>query len=581
METRSYFHQASQEPLLYATIPDFLEQRATEIPDSEAYVFRHPPLEDVPGPERSSICFRELEERSAHLAAAFLELGFEPGDRVAAMGPFCKEWVIMDYALLKIKVAAIRVSRELTTQSSLKAILEKHTCRSLILHPGHKESFAQSLEQGSPGFLKKDPKVCPDNVRFVVSMTGSTSLDLTCIHQMMASEVRGDTLERVRKIQASICPDDLATIYMSSGSTGAPKAIPCSHFSLVNNTFHTVAPALGGLQTGVSRYFIDRLPHWIATFPFTTVVCGISMVQVDPRYTCNAFGKYNDFLFRVMREENITCAMMMPYLMYDIVGGIEKSGMTLPDQLTHVMTGGERLPIDIVRSTLKYVPNIAMIYGTSEVGLAMVAEIDPRKRDEDILEGYVCRHFEFKVVNEQGETVERGTHGELLIRGPSAFSGYLDDPQRTSEAFAAGRWFRTSDYAAMSQAGKVKILARKSDVISYLTSKIFPQQYEKLLVEHENVAKAVVVGVPDERMYEIPCACVVTANGEDIPEEELHDYFRRLLLDTDSISLAPKYFFFVDAFPEVNGKINRRKIRQLAAQKFGSSRGNMGVQDTI
>ncbi len=569
MEQQSYCHHATNAKHLYNTLTECLSQRSSEIPDTEAYVFRQPPVEDAAGPERSAICFRELEERSTQLAAAFLELGFEPEDRVAAIGPFCTEWVLMDYALLKIKVKILRLAAEITTANSLQPILEKFKCKALILHPGHTENFLQAVEERSPGLLDKDAKGWPEMLKFVLSMTNETALNLKCIQELLAATPGQDTVERVNEIQISISPDDVATIFMSSGSTGFPKAIPCSHFSLINNAHHTVSPALGGLQAGVSRYFIDRLPHWIAAFPFLPVVCGATYVPVDPRFTCNVAGKHNDFLFRVMHEEKVTCAMALPYLMYDIVNGIQKSGYRLPDQLTNIMTGGERLPIDLVRAMATHVPHLATIYGTTEVGLALAVEVDPQKGDADILEGRPCRHFEFKVVDDQGRIVGRETPGELLIRGPYIFSNYLEDAEKSAVAFTKGGWFRTSDFATMSSEGKVKVLARKSEVISVATRKVFPAEIERILVEHPGVAKAAVVGVADERMYEVPCACVVPTGGEVLSEEALRDHFRQSVLNTESFSLVPRHVFFVDTFPEVNGKVNRRKIKEMAAELFG------------
>ncbi|KAJ1974600.1 hypothetical protein H4R35_003534 [Dimargaris xerosporica] len=119
-------------------------------------------------------------------------------------------------------------------------------------------------------------------------------------------------------------------------------------------------------------------------------------------------------------------------------------------------------------------------------------------------------HVEAKVVDVQtGQLVHVGQRGELLIRGPSVMTGYLNNPEKSREAIGKDGWLKTGDIAEMDAQGYFRIIDRKKDMIIKGGVNIYPGEIEQCLIEHPNIQNVAVIGVAHEWMEEEVCACVV------------------------------------------------------------------------
>ena len=120
--------------------------------------------------------------------------------------------------------------------------------------------------------------------------------------------------------------------------------------------------------------------------------------------------------------------------------------------------------------------------------------------------------------------------------------------------------------------GKLRLSGRRSDMIKRATVKIFPAEIEKVLVRHPDVKDTVVVGVPDARLYEELCACVIPKKGSTLESsvaafEEWMDH--QWTPDEQGLTLKPKYLVIMEEFPKTKtGKSDRKVIRVAAAEKL-------------
>ncbi|MDE0650266.1 MAG: AMP-binding protein, partial [Gammaproteobacteria bacterium] len=171
---------------------------------------------------------------------------------------------------------------------------------------------------------------------------------------------------------------------------------------------------------------------------------------------------------------------------------------------------------------------------------------------------------EMRIVNEDtGKPCERGEVGELQTRGPHVFSGYWNDPDKTSRSFTSDGWFRTGDLGLRDSHGRFELKGRMTDLIITGGFNVYPTEVEHVLARHPGVSQCAVAGVPDADWGEAVTAFVVRANTS-MTAEELVRHSRSALTAYKS----PKRVVFVDALPRnAMGKVQKKTlVSGLAAE---------------
>ena len=169
---------------------------------------------------------------------------------------------------------------------------------------------------------------------------------------------------------------------------------------------------------------------------------------------------------------------------------------------------------------------------------------------------------EVRIADPDGAAVPPGTAGELWVRGARITRGYLDDPVATAAAIDADGWLHTGDLAEMSATGHCRVVGRLKDMIKTGGENVSPVEVEEVLVEHPDVARAAVVGVPDPRWGELVVAFVVAAGSRDPDPAELTAYCR----DRLSPFKVPRAWRVVDELPmTASAKVQRAELRRIAA----------------
>ena len=153
------------------------------------------------------------------------------------------------------------------------------------------------------------------------------------------------------------------------------------------------------------------------------------------------------------------------------------------------------------------------------------------------------------------------------------FLEYISNPELTSRTISRMGWYHTSDMGVMDEKGRVQIFGRKGDAIYRGTDTCYPASYERVLAEHPMVAKNVVIGVPDQRLYEETCACVILTDNMDreAKKAELEKWYdREWPPNADGLSTKPGYTIFLEKFPLTrSAKPDRRALRKIAIKQLG------------
>jgi malonyl-CoA/methylmalonyl-CoA synthetase len=222
-------------------------------------------------------------------------------------------------------------------------------------------------------------------------------------------------------------------------------------------------------------------------------------------------------------------------------------------------SGSAALPVTLAerwRSITGWVP--LERFGMTEIGVGASNPIDPLGRRPGSV-GFPLRTVESRIIDESGNDMENGP-GELWIRGPSVFKGYLGLEQATRDAFADGGWFRTGDVAEKSADGYVRLLGRTSvDILKSGGYKLSALEIEEALRENPAIAEVAVVGLPDETWGERVVAVIVAMPGRT--HECAGDVLRAWAKERMASYKVPREVHVVESLPRnALGKVVKPEV---------------------
>lgn len=342
--------------------------------------------------------------------------------------------------------------------------------------------------------------------------------------------------------------DDVAVIAFTSGTTGAPKGVPLTHTMLLSSI-----RAVMRAWRWTAR---DRLVHALPLYHqhglggiHATLIAG-SSARILAEFDAAT-------LVRTIHAERATVLFAVPTIYQRLVEIPENLAPQLAS-LRLATSGSAPLPaalFDLVTERLGITPMER--YGLTESGLDVSNRYDGPRRAGVV--GFPLPGVELRLTDADGRDVAPGEHGEIVLRGPQVFSGYLDDQEATARAFHGGNWFRTGDLGRIEDDGALAITGRLKDIIVSGGLNVSSREVEEVLAGHPAVEEAAVTGLPDPYWGEAVAAWVVLRH--DIDPADLTAHCRTRLMAFK----CPKRITVVDALPRnAMGKIQRNQLRSMA-----------------
>ena len=180
---------------------------------------------------------------------------------------------------------------------------------------------------------------------------------------------------------------------------------------------------------------------------------------------------------------------------------------------------------------------------------------------------------ELKVINENGSVVELGYQGELCVRSSWKFVGYFGSSDLYNKAIDFKCWFHTGDVAHFRQDGNIVIDGRRSENVIMQSAKYFPWDVEKILRSCPGAQTVVAVGVPEQRLSNVFCVCVVPKHGVTLTADDVKRYSDEVFLEEGTaggITIKPRYYLIFDkVLYTSSGKINRLGMTKAAKERLG------------
>ncbi|WP_406635632.1 AMP-binding protein [Amycolatopsis sp. WGS_07] len=511
------------------TITDYLDDAAAATPDKTAFV-----------DSQRSISFGQLKREVDRCALGLLELGVRPGDVVSFQLPNRIEWIVVHYAASRIGAVSnplIPIYRDREVGFMVALARSK-----VLVVPQEFRGFDY------PAMVRRLRPRWPDLAQVLV--VGSSW-----------DEFAATPWEERRELPSwRPDPNDVTLLIFTSGTTGEPKGVMHTHNTAVaaNNPL----PDRLGITSGSVLHMASTLAH------LTGFLYG-ARLGVQNGATCVLQDVWDAARFvELVAEHGITYTSAATPFLHDLLSAPNLADHDL-SSLQRFCCMGAPIPRALVRQARQKLPGLVVLGGWGQSEDALVTLGIPGDPDDKLIDtdGYPWPGMRIRVVDANGTELPPGAEGRLQVAGPFLFVGYAERLELARESFT-GDWFDTGDLATIDADGYLRIAGRTKDVIIRGGENIPVAYVENVLYEHPDVEAVAVVAVPDPRLQERACACLVLKPGARLDLEKLRGFLAEK-------GVAKQYWpERVALFPELprtaSGKIQKFQLRALVERHNGT-----------
>ena len=555
----SHVKGSVEEPLIEQTIPDLLLQTAKSHGTRDAMVFTDRAM-------RWS--WQKLADEVDSLAAGFLSLGLNTGDRVGIWSPNRPEWVLVQFATARLGLILVTINPAYRS-GELEHVLRASGCKALVMAPKFKTSdyvkMFLELVSNADGedAARLHMESCPD-LKTVICMQDDLRDPVTAgmiSFEEVASLAGPAQFTRLDSVSANLHPHDPINIQFTSGTTGLPKGATLSHHNIVNNAQFTVMT----MKFTESDRLCTPVPLYHC-FGMVMSVLGCLTKGATMVFPGEGFDAKQTL--ESIASENCTALYGVPTMFNAILGLSDFSEFDVSSLRTGIMAGAP-CPIETMNRVIKdmNMSEVTIAYGmteTSPVSFQSAVDDPIEKRVSTV--GRVHPHAECRIIDQDGAVVPVGETGELCTRGYLVMKGYWGEKELSEKAIDQEGWMHSGDLAVMDDEGFCNIVGRVKDVIIRGGENIYPKEVEDYIYRFDKVKDVQVFGIPNEKYGEEVCAWVVPKPGIAIEPEEVRDFCEGKIAHYK----VPRFVRIRDDLPmTVSGKAQKFKMRDEMIKELG------------
>lgn len=505
------------------------------------------------------LTWEALGAATGRTAAALARVGVRAGDHVGILMENRAAWVTTFFAAATLGAVTVPVSTRLR-RDEIAYCLRHADVSTLVTVPRFLGiDFAGLLLEVEPALGSQLPgSSLPRLERVVMVDPRDTPAEPPCpAGAVRLSDVRIDETDPPA---SSVGPDDLLLIQYTSGTTSRPKGVMLTHRNMLSNAA-AVAERMGVRPD--DRYFSIRPYFHVAgttlslLVALTTGACLLTLPTFDVERSLRCLV---DERCTLTSGNDTIFLMLMGHPAFDpaslaLRGGWAAAGPEVMARIHDVMG----------------VRGICYAYGLSEASPNVVMSSWQDSR-EDRVAGLASPHpgTALRICDpDAGRDVPVGGVGEIQVRGWSVMRGYYNMPEATAEAITPDGWLRTGDAGSLDGRGRLRLVGRLKDIIRVGGENVAPADIEEVLHAHPAVGLAQVVGVPDDRLIEVPAAYVQLKPGAVATADELLAWCRNRC----AAFKVPRYLRLVDTFDAIgmtaSSKVQKAKLRAYAVIDLG------------
>jgi long-chain acyl-CoA synthetase len=514
--------------------------------------------------------YARLGAMANRFAAALIDLGVKPGDRVSIGLPNIPQFPIAFFGALKagavvVPTNPIYTERELEHQlrdsgAETAVVLDLVYHRFLHVRENTpvKRVIVAGVQDYLPPVLAAGYRVQQWHAKQPVPSAQELRAD-SMVYQF--KDLTGRQNERWFQLHAlppAAGPDDLAVLQYTGGTTGLSKGAMLTHRNLLANAMQAWAWTEEAKKPEVILCAAPFFHSYGLTVAMNTGIWSGSALVLMPRY------KARDAV-KMIQKYRPTLFPGVPTMYLGIAQEIARHGGDI-SSVRICISGSAPLPKEVQANFEKLSGGkVVEGYGLSEA--SPVTHCNPLYGEQRSGIGLPLPDTEASIQDpDTGEMLPPGQPGEICVRGPQVMQGYWNRPEETALMLRGG-WLHTGDIGIMDEDGYFSVVDRAKDMIIASGYKIFPREVEEVLYAHPKVAEAVLVGVPDEYRGEAPKAFIILKPGEQATAEEIIAYCKERLASYK----VPKQVEFRSELPKTMiGKVLRRALREEEAKRAKS-----------
>ncbi|MFC3069669.1 class I adenylate-forming enzyme family protein [Phenylobacterium soli] len=518
--------------------------------------------------EDERVSFEAFYRAVSKLAHAMAEQGVRKGDRVAVIMRNLPEWVVGFYAAASLG-AVVTPLNAWWTGPELEYGLTDSGAKVAVVDAERYERIAEHLHN------------CPDLVRVYVSRETAEEIAhplVTKLEDVLGEANAWKSLPDVALPPVEIDPEDDATIFYTSGTTGRPKGALATQRA-VNCNIITAAAA--GARSFLRRGEAPPAPDpnapqrsSLISVPFFHVTGCMAVLNASTFAGAKLVMMYKwDVIraFELIEREKIQSAGGVPTIAWQLIEHPARANYDL-SSLESVAYGGAPSAPELVRRLRETFPNSqpGQGWGMTETCATVTSNgaEDYINRPDSCGPAAAVAKLEIRDPVDGKTVLPAGQVGELWSFGPMNCKGYWNKPEATAQTFVDG-WVRTGDLARLDEEGFCFIIDRAKDMLIRGGENIYCVEVENVLYDHPAVMDAAIVGVPHRTLGEEPAAVVTLKPGAEASEDELRGFVAERLA---AFKVPIKVVFWHETLPRnPNGKILKNELKKLFVEEQASA----------
>ncbi|MCF8067266.1 MAG: AMP-binding protein [Desulfobacterales bacterium] len=514
-------------------ITEILARNARMYGDETALIEREPSKN-----RRVEITWQAFDDQANMVAQALVSRGIKKGDRIVHLMMNCIEWLPVYFGILRTGAWAVPLNFRFVAETINRCV---ETAEARVIFFG--EEFIDRINE-----IKDDLDRTIETYIFIGP-----------------EEIRPEYAESYEKVIGGSKPvdpeipieiSDEAGLYFTSGTTGQPKATLLTHrnleFSCLLENRHHNQTHDDNFLCIPPLYHTGAKMHWFGNF--IVGAKAVILKGIEPKWILEAIS-----------EEKVTIVWLLVPWALDILFAIESGEMKLKNyeieqwRLMHI--GAQPVPPSLVKEWKKIFPDhqYDTNYGLTECTGPGCVHLGIENMHKVGAIGVPGFDWEFKIVDDEMIPVEKGSPGELMVKGPGVMKEYYGNPEATKETLDDG-WLRTGDVARQDEDGFIWLVDRKKDVIITGGENIYPVEIEDFLQAHSKIQDVAVIGLPSLRLGEIATAIVQVKPGKDLSKDEINTFCQDL-----PRYKRPRKIIFDDVPRNPTGKIEKPVLRKRYA----------------
>jgi len=470
--------------------------------------------------------YGQLRDQIAHVRGGLQALGIGKGDRIALLCGNGRYFVESYFAALGLGAITVPLNPG-SPAPEIERELRTVAAKLVVVEPAAAQAWSH---------VKSDVVATIQHV--VCTEPGTVTGAHSSFDELLAADPVPVT---------DVDPDDLAALIFTSGTAGSPRAAMLSHGNLLSNLDQS--SSTDGIKAEDVVYGVLPLFHIFGL----NVVIGLGLARGATLVLEQRFDPFT--ALETIRDRKVTIIPGAPPL-WLAFSHMDDAPADSFATVRLALTGAAKMPEEAMRR-LKERFGLSLLegYGLTEASPVVTSSAGMEVKVGSV--GKVLDGIQVRLVDEEGNDALQGDAGEVWVKGPNVFKGYLNEPEATARVLTADGWLRTGDIAIVDDDGYLYLVDRAKDLIIVSGFNVYPAEVEDVLLDHAEVAECGVIGVPHPHTGEAVKAFVVLKPGALAHEDSLIAW----CLDNLARYKCPSKIIFVDELPRnVNGKLLRRSL---------------------